>query len=88
MLKKLFCIIVQQTKNEMNTIFYKTKCISHGLLAFSKFRYGTNKSAKSKNHNQYNKQVLTELEQTFSTKAKKRKKEEAIQMAQQKGLGS
>ncbi|WP_296618360.1 GEVED domain-containing protein [Marivirga sp.] len=39
---------------------------------------------KARITNQYNKQVLMDLEQTFSAKAKK-EKQEAVQMAQQKG---
>lgn len=68
----------------MNTLFTKLNLLALGCLLLASSALAQTNQQRAKITNQYNKQVLTELEQTFSTKAKK-EKEEAIKMAQQKG---
>lgn len=74
MLNKEFSIIFKQTKNEMNTFFTKLNLLAIGCLFLASSAMAQTNQQRAKITNQYNKQVLSELEQTFSTKAKKEKK--------------
>ncbi|MGM0581417.1 MAG: GEVED domain-containing protein [Bacteroidota bacterium] len=68
----------------MNTIFTKLNLLAIGCLFLAGSAMAQTNQQRAKITNQYNTQVLTELEQNFSAKAKK-DKEEALQMAEQKG---
>jgi len=68
----------------MNTIFTRLNLLALGCLFLASSAIGQTNQQRAKITSQYNNQVLTELEQNFSAKAKK-EKAEALQMAQQKG---
>ncbi|WP_375578928.1 hypothetical protein ABWH96_18205 [Marivirga tractuosa] len=68
----------------MNTIFTKLNLLTISCLFLASSVMAQTVQQKAKITNQYNTQLLRELEQSFSTKAQK-EKEEALQMAQQKG---
>ncbi len=68
----------------MNTLFTKLNLIAVGCLFLASSVMAQTTQQKAKITSQYNKQILTELERNFSAKAQK-EKQEAIQMAQQKG---
>ena len=68
----------------MNTIFTKLNLLAIVCLFLASSSVAQTNQQKARITNQYNQQVLTSLEQTFSAKAQSQK-QEAIQMAQQKG---
>lgn len=68
----------------MNTIFTKLNLLAIVCLFLASSAVAQTNQQKARITNQYNQQVLTSLEQTFSAKAQSQK-QEAIQMAQQKG---
>ncbi|MGJ3233633.1 GEVED domain-containing protein [Marivirga sp.] len=68
----------------MNTIFTKLNLLALACFLIGSTAFAQTTEQRAKITNQYNKQVLSELEQNFSAKAQK-EKQEAIEMAQQKG---